>query len=182
MKQATLDKLQQAARENAIRLLYLDEAGFCGSPPVQRSWSPRGLPHEIEPNTHCRRSVLGALDYGANLLIHATHARSIKGPTVVRFIDDLLAVDDDRPTVIVLDNASIHHGIDEATRDRWLIDHKAVLIYPPAYSPELNKIEIVWRQLKYRWRRFVTWTKETIDAELADLLAGYGAKFQTSFS
>nr|WP_321787966.1 transposase [Burkholderia pyrrocinia] len=104
-----LDKLQQAARENAIRLLYLDEAGFCGSPPVQRSWSPQGLPHEIEPNTHCRRSVLGALDYGANLLIHATHARSIKGPTVVRFIDDLLAVDDDRPTVIVLDNASIHH-------------------------------------------------------------------------
>jgi len=84
--------------------------------------------------------------------------------------------------VIVLDNASIHHGIDEATRDRWLIDHKAVLFYLPAYSPELNKIEIVWRQLKYRWRRFVTWTKETIDAELAELLAGYGTKFQTSFS
>lgn len=182
MKQATLDKLQLAARENAIRLLYLDEAGFCGSPPVQRSWSPRGLPHEIEPNTHCRRSVLGALDYGANTLIHATHARSIKGPNVARFIDNLLAADDDRPTVIVLDNASIHHGIDEATRDRWLIDHHAVLFYLPAYSPELNLIEIVWRQLKYRWRRFVTWTKETIDAELADLLAGYGTKFQTNFS
>lgn len=66
MKQATLGKLQQAAREGAIRLRYLDEAGSCGSPPVQRSWSPRGLPHEIEPNTHCRRSVLGALDYGTN--------------------------------------------------------------------------------------------------------------------
>ncbi|WP_157650281.1 transposase [Burkholderia ubonensis] len=133
MKQATLGKLQQAAREGAIRLLYLDEAGFCGSPPVQRSWSPRGLPHEIEPNTHCRRSVLGALDYGANTLIHATHARSIKGPTIVRFIDDLLAAHDRSPTVIVLDNASIHHGIDDATRDRWLIDHKAVLFYLPAY-------------------------------------------------
>ncbi|WP_128842174.1 transposase [Burkholderia catarinensis] len=153
MKQATLDKLQQAAHGNAIRLLYLDEAGFCGSPPVQRSWSPRGLPHEIEPNTHCRRSVLGA---GPNMLTHATHARSIKGPNVVRFIDDLIAVDDGRPTVIVLDNMSIHHGIGEATRDRWLIDHKAVLFYLPTYSPELNKIEILWRQLKYRWRRFVT--------------------------
>ncbi|WP_198385797.1 transposase [Burkholderia ubonensis] len=145
MKRAALDKLRQAAREDAIRLLYLDEAGFCGSPPVQRSWSPRGLPHEIEPNTHCRRSVLGALEYSANTLIHATHARSIKGPNVVRFIDDLLAADEGRPSVIVLDNASIHHGIDEATRDRWLIDHNAVLFYLPAYSPELNKIEIVWR-------------------------------------
>ncbi|WP_196493055.1 transposase [Burkholderia territorii] len=139
------------------------------------------MPHEIEPNTHCRRSVQGALGYGPNTLIHAIHARSIKGPTVVRSIDDLLAVDDGRPTVIVLDNARIHHGIDEVRRDRWLIDHKAVLFSLPAYSPELNKIEIVWRQLKFRWRRFVTWTKETIDAELAELLAGYGTKFQTNF-
>ncbi|KVD58704.1 transposase, partial [Burkholderia ubonensis] len=61
--------------------------------------------------------------------------------------------------MIVLDNASIHHGIDAATRDRWLMDHRALLFYLPAYSPELNKIEIVWRQLKYRWRNFVTWTK-----------------------
>ncbi|RQU49429.1 transposase [Burkholderia cenocepacia] len=86
--------MQQAARKGAIRLLYLDEAGFCGSPPVQRSWSPRGLPHEVEPNTHCRRSVFGALDYGANTLIHAAHARGIKGPDVVHFIDDLLATHD----------------------------------------------------------------------------------------
>ncbi|WP_404841974.1 transposase [Burkholderia vietnamiensis] len=41
-----------------------------------------------------------------------------------------------------------------------MIDHHALLFYLPAYSPELNMIEIVWRQLKYRWRRFVTWTKE----------------------
>ncbi|WP_088579316.1 transposase [Burkholderia ubonensis] len=62
---------------------------------------------------------------------------------------DLLAAGDGRPTVIVLDNASIHHGIDTATRDRSLMDHRALLFYLPAYSPELNKIEIVWRQLKY---------------------------------
>jgi transposase len=181
MKQATLARLQQAAREDAVRLLYLDEAGFCASPPVQRSWSPRGLPHEIEPNTHCRRNVVGALDFGSNTLIHATHASSVKGPDVARFIDDLLETDE-RATVIVLDNASIHHSINEATRQRWLREHKTTLFYLPPYSPELNKIEIVWRQLKYRWRRSVTWTKETIDAELATLLNGYGTVFQTSFS
>ena len=43
MKQATLGKLQRAARKNAVRLLYLDEAGFPASLPVQRSWSPRCL-------------------------------------------------------------------------------------------------------------------------------------------
>ncbi|WP_198388706.1 IS630 family transposase [Burkholderia ubonensis] len=182
VKQVTLDKLQQAAREAAMRLLFLDEAGFCCSPPVQRSWSPRGLPHATEPNTHTRRSVLGALDFGPNELIYAIHAGTIKGPGVVRFIDSLLVGGDGRPTVIVLDNASIHHSIDAATRERWLIDHKAHLFYLPPYSPELNLIEIVWRHLKYRWRRFITWIKETIDAELADLLAAYGVKFQTNFA
>ena len=49
MKQTTLAKLRQEARIDAVRLLYLEEAGFCGSPPVQRSWSPRGLLHETEP-------------------------------------------------------------------------------------------------------------------------------------
>ncbi|WP_425469558.1 transposase [Paraburkholderia azotifigens] len=63
-----------------------------------------------------------------------------------------------------------------------LREHKATLFYLPPYSPELNRIEIVWRQLKHRWRRSVTWTKETIDAELATLLNGYGTVFQTSFS
>jgi len=182
MKQATLEKLQQAAREDAVRLLYLDEAGFHGSPPVQRSWSPRGLPHQVDPNPHCRRSVIGALDFGENTLIHAAHAGTIKAQDVECFIDSVLATGNGLPTVIVLDNASIHHGISDATRQRWLLEHKVILFYLPAYSPELNMIEIVWRHLKYRWRRALTWTRETIDAELAALLSRYGPDFQINFS
>ncbi|WP_372450347.1 transposase [Paraburkholderia aspalathi] len=52
----------------------------------------------------------------------------------------------------------------------------------PPYSPELNLIEIVWKHFKYHWRRFTTWTKETIDAKLEILLNGYGSKFQVNFS
>ncbi|NUY05873.1 transposase [Paraburkholderia youngii] len=86
------------------------------------------------------------------------------------------------PTVIVLDNASIHHGISEETRQRWLLEHKTVLFYLPAYSPELNMIEIVWRHLKYRWRSALTWTREIIDTELNALLNKYGPDFQIDFS
>ncbi|RKE37472.1 transposase [Paraburkholderia sp. BL23I1N1] len=182
MKQATLAKLQRAVRDKVVRLLYLDEAGFHGSPPVQRSWSPRGLPHQVEPNHHCRRSVIGALDFGENTLIHAAHSGTIKAPNVEHFIDGVLAGAASMPTVIVLDNASIHHAINEATRQRWLLEHKTVLFYLPAYSPELNMIEIVWRHLKYRWRRALTWTRETIDTELTALPSRYGQDFQTDFS
>lgn len=74
MKQTSLAKLQQATRENAVRLLHLDEADFCGIAPVQCRRSPRGLPHEAKPNHHCRRGVIGALNFGADMLTHATHA------------------------------------------------------------------------------------------------------------
>ncbi|WP_455285939.1 transposase [Cupriavidus necator] len=87
-----------------------------------------------------------------------------------------------KPTVVVLDNAKIHHGIDEAILHRWLVDHRLLLLHLPAYSPELNLIEIVWKHAKYHWRRFVTWTKETIDAEIAQLLGAYGSTFEVRFS
>jgi transposase len=57
-----------------------------------------------------------------------------------------------------------------------------VLFYLPPYSSELNLIEIVWKHAKYHWRRFVTWTKETIDAEIAKLLVSYYSEFEICFA
>jgi transposase len=57
-----------------------------------------------------------------------------------------------------------------------------VLFHLPPYSPELNLIEIVWKHAKYHWRRFVTWTKETIDAEIGKLFAAYGSEFEIRFA
>ena len=45
-----------------------------------------------------------------------------------------------------------------------------MLFYLPPYSPELNMIEILWKQAKYHWRRFITWTHDTIDSEIDALL------------
>jgi transposase len=182
MKSATLEKLQCAARANAIRLVYLDEVGFAASPPVQRAWSPRGLPHCVEPRFHCRRSVLGALDFGANTLAYHLANSSIKGDAVVEFLEQIARQADERPTVVVLDNASIHHAIDSEVLEHWLREHRMLLFYLPPYSPELNLIEILWKQAKYHWRNFVTWTKETIDEELRHLFDGYGTKYQISFA
>ena len=163
--------------------MYFDEAGFAASPPVQYGWSPRGRTHQVEPKPHCKRSVLGALDYGANTLLHVSTAQSVKRKTVIDFLDDVARQGDlSRPTFVVLDNASIHRNIDQEILDRWLEDHCMVLIYLPAYSPELNLIEMVWREAKYHWRRFVTWSKETLDTELSELLGNYGNKFSINFS
>ena len=160
---------------------YFDEAGFSASPSVQRGWSPRGKPHCVTPNPHCRRSVMGALDFGANTLIHEATKQWVKRPAAVQFLNRVAQQADQRPTVVVLNNASIHHDIDHETLDRWLIEHRMMLFYLPPHSPELNMIEILWKQAKYHWRRFVTWTRDTIDSEIDALLGAYGSTYQIRF-
>ena len=97
MKTATLAKLQQAARDGACRLIYFDQSGFSASPPVQRGWSPVGEPHRVFPQPHCRRSVLGALDFGANLLTHEASKATIKRPDVIQFLDQIAQEERARP-------------------------------------------------------------------------------------
>ncbi|MDR1661846.1 MAG: transposase [Azoarcus sp.] len=58
----------------------------------------------------------------------------------------------------------------------------AFLCFLPPYSPELNMIEILWKQAKYHWRTFVTWAKDVFQDKIAELLDGVGTKFQISFA
>jgi hypothetical protein len=114
VKAATLAKLQQAAFDGACQLFYFDQSGFSASPPVQRGWSPIGEPHRVFPQPHCRRSVLGALDFGANLLTYRASKATIKRPDVVQFLDQIARQSTPGlTTVVVLDNASIHHNLDK---------------------------------------------------------------------
>jgi hypothetical protein len=96
VKAATLAKLQKAALDGACQLFYFDGSGFSASPPVQRGWSPVGEPHRVFPQPHCKRSVLGALDFGANLLRHQAHNTTIKRPDVVQFLDQIVSTFIDR--------------------------------------------------------------------------------------
>jgi len=170
-------------REGVIQLFYFDEAGFCASPPVQRAWSPIGKPHETMPAHHQKVAVLGALDFSNQRLYHSEYSGTINREIFVDFMDDLITnIAKPIPTLIILDNARIHHNIDESILSRWVIEHKTFLCYLPPYSPELNMIEIVWKQAKYHWREFVTWSKDSFQDKVKELLDGYGSKFQICFS
>ncbi|CAB3774843.1 hypothetical protein [Paraburkholderia humisilvae] len=63
-------------------------------------------------------------------MVDAAHACTVKALPVKKFINNSLRTGHTCPTVMVLDNASIHHGIDAASRQRWP-DHKD----PPPARP-----------------------------------------------
>jgi len=65
-----------------------------------------------------------------------------------RFIEQLMGtIPDDRPIVLVLDNASYHHShVSKATLAYF--EDRALLFWLPPYCSTLNPIERFWRHLK----------------------------------
>jgi len=163
----------------------MDEAGLSTVPNVQRAWSPTSMPHTANAGvSRCRVNVLGALDYAANSLTHTLHKGSVTRDHIITFIDNLAIKHSDagKLILVVLDNASIHHHIDEEKIREWACKHQLFLCHLPAYSPELNLIEILWKQAKYHWRKFTTWTKEQLIDEVNQIFQGYGDNFKISYA
>ena len=60
------------------------------------------------------------------------------------------------PRIVLLDKAGIHKGDAIEQQRRHWAKKRLCLYYLPPYSPELNRIEILWKDAKYFWRRFVS--------------------------
>lgn len=180
-----MNTLKQAALQGEFDLFYLDGAGFSCLPNVQRAWAPKGQTHVADASFGRKRlNVLGALEYGVAPQLHfESYSSSVNTETVIGFLDRLAArTDPTRFSIVVLDNASVHHAIPQDKVDQWLIEHRLILYYLPPYSPELNLIEIVWKHAKYHWRRFASWTADQLKSEVHALLDGFGSKYKICFA
>ena len=100
-------------------------------------------------------AVFGAVDYASGEVIWQTHAR--KGEQAfMAFLDHLAAtLPADVSVVIVLDNVGDHKS--HALRAYWQrMADRFRPFWLPAYAPQLNLTERVWRYLKeklstHRW-------------------------------
>lgn len=176
---ALLDKAEQGE----ITVAYLDEAGHSTIQPNRSCWTLRGEVHAIDASRGPRLNVIGALLSDGTLFTQKKWG-SMTAEEFLMFVTELVERVQptlEKPLCAIIDNASIHKakaiqpGID-ALKARGLM-----LYFLPAYSPELNRIEILWRRIKYGWMRFQCWTKETLEAEVTRVLDGFGQEFQLAF-
>lgn len=147
------------------------------------AWSPIGKPWEVTAYSHSRRlNVLGFLSRTGKLVYHTT-TESVTTETVIEAFDQFVAQKDPEAfAVVVLDNASMHRS--KAFRRKILewMSHRVYLIYLSAYSPELNLIEILWRQIKYAWLPLSAYLSfDRLCEEVHRLLGGYGAECVINF-
>lgn len=169
-----------------LALYYLDEAGFSLQPIVPYGWQKRDTVVGCTSSNHHRRlNVIGMLQCNGDFDSY-TSEESVTGDVVVAcidaFITRLRGDGMDLPVVIVLDNASIHTSVGEECRRRWR-KQKVRLKYLPAYSPELNMIEILWRRMKYQWLPLhATDNWASLVAAVENILKNIGTEYQITFS
>ena len=86
-----------------------------------------------------------------------------------------------RPLVVILDNASIHTA--KSMQPYWeLLEEKGMRFYfLPPYSPELNRIEMLWKKMKYEWLPFQSFTPEELEQAIDKIGAGFGSEYQLTF-
>ena len=165
-KTADLRTLERFAQEQVVTLHSLDESGFAPSFPVGYTWAREGVRPllRFEAPNNRRVNVLGAwAPLGDRpTFTYTTTTGKVTSEVVLDFLwRDLggmttpvgevpLGFVRDRPLVVVLDNASAHVSKAFKAQRALLAQADIHLFYLPTYSPHLNRIEALWRQVKYQ--------------------------------
>jgi transposase len=139
------------------------------------TWAPRGE-QPLIPTCGKRKGykVFGLIDYLTGRLFAQGHTERFTAATYCAFLATVLAATD-RPLVLVQDGARYHTAQD--TQDFFAAHAARLTVYQlPAYSPDYNPIEHLWRNIKRRNthnRYFPTFAtlSEAVDMALAHFQA-----------
>ena len=76
----------------------------------------------------------------------------------------------------------IHSHRQEAKTLLGFIGRKRHAFYfLPLYSPELNRIELLWHKMKYEWLPFKTFTSDELETAIDEIGRGFGSKYTLTF-
>ena len=150
--EGVLDNLKSKARAGRLRLFYLDESGFSPSLPTGYSWCLPGQRKRVryEYPQGRRVNVLASYaPYGEQPWLDAqAFERTLTSEDLLAYLRGRLPAAD-VPRVVVLDNASMHVSKAFKAQRAALAREGIYLYYLPPYSPELNEIEAVFKQVKH---------------------------------
>src|SRR5207247_6410304 len=115
--------------------------------------------------------------------VHASMSDQTSHSVVVIACFDAFCQTIKKKTVVLLDNASIHTSEEFEERIPSWKKQGLILKYLPPYAPELNLIEILWRQIKYNWLPFSAYQSLTgLSEALENILSNIGSKYQITFA
>lgn len=179
-KLGQLKQLIELYKADYIDLRFADESGFNLEGYVPYGWQPKGDYIEITPARTRGTQVFGLMNADNQLQCYGFQG-SITSEVVMACLNDFSTTIVE-PTVVVLDNASIHHSKKfEAKIQEWK-QEDLYIFFLPTYSPHLNIIETLWRKLKYEWLPYeAIESQQALNEKLEKILRDFGEKYVINF-
>src|SRR5262249_35491082 len=142
---------KKKAAAGRLKLYYLDESGFSPSLPTGYSWCLPGRPKRVKYEYPQGRRVNVLATYAPYEPVPWLDAlpfeRTLTSADVLAYLRALPGAE--VPRVVVLDNASLHVSKVVKAERSALAKLGIYLYYLPPYSPKLNAIESVFKQVKH---------------------------------
>jgi len=177
-----LAELTKKADQGLLDLVYFDGSGFNLSAKVVDAWQKRGERIVIPVTRGKSQNVLGFMWHRCQKFSSFVFEGAVDSNVIISCFD-LIAQSLAKETVIVLDNAPIHRSQEfEEKIEEW--ERQGLKIYfLPTYCPSLNKIEILWKKIKYDW---LSWeassSYKNLCRELDEILSQIGLKYYITFA
>lgn len=170
--------------KDEIDLRFADESGFSLQPCVPYGWLPIGKQTKILSEKKLVMNVFGLMAADNELTIYETD-KNIDSIFIKACLDDFSndCLKNDKETVIVWDNASWHTAqIIKDNIPKW--EAKGLyLFYLPIASPHFNKIETLWRKIKYEWLETKDYLNfDTLHKALHNIFSKFGIDFNIEFT
>lgn len=178
---AELAGFRAQAAAGKIDLYYFDAAGFTLDPSVPYAWQTVGETIEIPAASSDRINVLAFLS--TDLRFHPFVFEETIDAEIVIACFDYLSKIITKLTLVVIDGAPTHKSAAfQARLEEW--EKRGLYVYLlPAYSPELNLIEILWRMMKYDWLPLDAYeSMKSLLKAIFQILKGVGSKYQINFA
>jgi transposase len=177
-----LEEHVEASINGDIDLFFMDETGFGRVPYIPYAWQDKGATMALPCREGKRINIIGIYSFTEGTLKAKMTDKKVTSAAIVEFFDTFSQTLG-KFTVVVIDNASIHVAkAVQAKLAEWE-GRNLYLYFLPTYSPELNFIEIVWRNLKYQWlpiRAFESF--KTLWDALVDILPKIGVEYNIKFA
>ena len=178
---AELDTLLQLEDQQYLRVYFGDESGFCLNPCVPYGWQPCGQYTAIAAQKSRRRNIFGLFSRTNSFEGYETYG-TMTAELLAACLDDF-ATKITCKTIVVLDNAPFHHAAVMKTKMAEWQAKDLYMWFLPTYSPHVNRIETLWRKMKYEWLKphhFASW--QSLNEALDEILANIGTKYQIQFT
>lgn len=129
------------------RLLFGDEASFAQWGSLSYTWAPKGQQPTVKTSGKRKGyKIFGLIDYFSGRFFYQGHAGRFNSTSYQIFLSEVMA-QTTQHLVIIQDGAKYHTS--KAMVEFFEKHTDRLTVYQlPAYSPDFNPIEYLWRKIK----------------------------------